>query len=122
MVLVISRVVSCLGVKFHSSTSNISWLLKGLGESANRNICLVLYLVAAITGILAALSFFGILFSGGNWQLFAIITAVFSSLSLILFPNALAMFFNKAGAIAVNLLIYYSVVFQQHWPAAAFED
>jgi hypothetical protein len=44
------------------------------------------------------------------WQSLALVTAFISTLCLVLFPNALAMFFNKAGAIAVNLIIYYSVL------------
>lgn len=118
----IQGVIAGLGVKFNESGTNISWLLKGLGENTNRMLCLALYLGASIIGILAALSFKGWLFPDGNWQLLALITAIISSCSLVLFPNALAMFFNKIGAIAVNLIIYYSILFNGNWPTAVFED
>jgi hypothetical protein len=115
-------VVSSLGVQYRSSSSNISWLLKGLGDKANRMICLVLYFAAGIFGILAALSFKGLLIPASGWTLLALITAVISTVCLVLFPRALAMFFNKAGAIAVNLVIYYSVLLNGNWPPAIFEE
>jgi hypothetical protein len=115
-------VISSTGVKFTKSTSNTSWLLGGLGGGLNRTFCLAFYLAAAVTGILAALSFYGIVIAENNWQDFALICAFFSAAAMILFPNALAMFFNKAGAIVVNLIIFYSILFNGHWPAAIFTD
>jgi hypothetical protein len=115
-------VVSSTGVKFTKSTSNISWLLKGLGEGLNRTFCLAFYMAAGILGIFAALSFYDLVFTEMSWQNFALTSAFFSTVSLILFPNALAMFFNKAGAIAINLIIFYSILFDGHWPAAIFND
>ena len=115
-------VVASAGVKINNSNNRISWLLKDLGESVNSKICFILFLLTAVCGILAALSFKGILISGSVWQSLAIITAIFSTLCLILFPNGFAMFFNKIGAIAVNLVIYYSIVFSQNWPAVLFQD
>lgn len=115
-------VISSTGVKFTKSTSNISWLLKGLGGSLNRTFCLAFYMAAGILGIFAALGFFGIIFTEMSWQNFALTSAFFSAVALILFPNALAMFFNKAGAIVVDLIIFYSILFNGHWPAAIFNE
>ncbi len=115
-------VVGSLGVSFNKSTSYVSWLFKGQTKRTNRIFCFSLYLLTAIFGILAALSFKDLVISSSIWQVLMIITAVLSSISLILFPNALAMFFNKAGAIAVNIITYYSIVFNGNWPAAIFED
>ena len=115
-------VVGSLGVKFNNSASYVSWLLKGLGESTNRSICLVLYLITTILGIATALSFKGFLIPDSLWTMLALLTAFGSTACLILFPNALAMFFNKAGAVAVNLIIFYSILFNGNWPAAIFED
>ena len=97
-------------------------MLKGLGGGINRTFCLAVYLAAGLLGIFAALSFFGIVFTATSWQNFALTSAFFSAAALILFPNALAMFFNKAGAIAVNLIIFYSILFNGHWPTAVFND
>lgn len=118
----IQGVVGSLGVKFNESSSYISWLLKGLGENANRTICLILYLGAAVCGILAAMSLLDFLIPVTSWQILALTTAIISTVCLVLFPNALAMFFNKIGAIVVNLAIYYSILFNGHWPAAIFEE
>lgn len=118
----IQGVIGSLGVKMGHSGSSVSWLLKGLGEGTNRTICLILYAGAAVFGILAALSFKGILIPVTIWELFALITAFISTAGLILFPNALAMFFNKIGAVAVNLIIYYSILFNGNWPSVIFED
>ena len=115
-------VVSSSGVKFRTSTSNVSWLLKGLGEKLNKVICMVLYLAASLFGIFAALSFRGVLGPESKWTSLAIACAIFSSLGLVLFPKALTLFFNKAGAIAVNLFIFYSILFNGNWPSAIFED
>ncbi len=115
-------VVSSSGIKFRTTTSNSSWLLKSLGEKWNRLICLVLYLAAGVLGILAALGLRGVLGPDAQWTSMALACAIFSTLGLVLFPKALAMFFNKAGAIAVNLLIFYSILFNGNWPSAIFED
>jgi len=115
-------VVASLGVKISNSNATVSWLLKSMGEKSNRALCLILFLFTGIAGILAALAFKGIILPVSAWQVFALITAFFSTISLVLFPNALAMFFNKAGAIAVNLIIYYSILFNGNWPAAIFEE
>lgn len=115
-------VVASFGVKINNSNTRISWLLKDLGESVNSKVCFILFLVTAILGILTALSFKGILISDSVWQGMAIVTAILSTLCLILFPNGFAMFFNKVGAISVNLFIYYSILFNQNWPTVLFED
>jgi len=114
--------VSSSGVKFRTSTSNSSWLLKGVAEKWNKLICLVLYLAASVLGIFAALSLRGVLGPESQWTSLAMACAIFSTLGLVLFPKALALFFNKAGAIAVNLIIFYSILFNGSWPSAIFED
>ena len=115
-------VVSGLGVKFNETSSKKSWLLKGNSNHVNRITCLILYMGAALFGIMAALGFKDFLLPHSIWQLFALISAIISSFCLILFPNALAMFFNKIGAIVVNLIIFYSILFHGAFPSAAFND
>jgi hypothetical protein len=118
----IQGVVSGFGIKFNESTSNQSWLLKGANDKTNRILCSILYLATAVLGILAALSLKDLLVPVTLWQTLALVAAILSTFSLVLFPKALAMFFNKAGAIAVNLIIYYSILFNGNWPSAVFED
>ena len=115
----IQGVVGALGVKFKESSSSVSWLLKDLGIKTNTALCLILYLAAAVLGILTALSLKGIIFPQGSWPLLALLTAILSTLCLVLFPRALAMFFNYAGAVGVNLIIYYLLIAGNDFYAAA---
>ena len=114
-------VAAAVGLKINNATPAHSWLLKSFSTQFNNTVCFILFLVTGIVGIATALSFKGILVAD-LWQALAIVTAVLSTLCLIIFPNGFAMFFNKVGAIAVNLIIYYSLVFSQNWPAVLFED
>lgn len=111
-----------LNLKINNSKPASSWLLKNMGEKTSRYICLILFFLTAIAGIFTAFSFWELLLPHSIWQVLATVTAILSSICLILFPNGFAMFFNKVGAIGVNLLIYYSIVFGQSWPATLFED
>lgn len=114
-------VAAGLGLKINNSSPVQSWLLKSLSDDLNKTISLVLFFITGTIGILAALSFKGV-FIPDAWQNLAVITAILSTICLVVFPNGFAMFFNKVGAIAVNLLIYYSIVFSQHWPEVLFNE
>ncbi len=93
-----------------------SWLLnKKLSQSNHRIICLSLFLSTFLIFSLAALSFRGIVMDQNLWIPISLIGAVFSTISISLFPNGLAMLFNKVGAVIVNLLIFYSVLFSSTW-------
>ena len=115
-------VAAGLGIKINNHNPSISWLLKNLEEKTNNKICFIIFLLTGIMGIITALCFIGLIFSINLWQIMAIITAALSSTCMILFPNSFAIFFNKIGAIVVNLFIYYSIVFSQYWPSVLFED
>ena len=115
-------VVAALGVKINNSVPASSWLLKDLNEKAVREICFLLFLVTGIIAILAALSFYGILLSGNNWETLTLVAAFLSTICLLLFWNCFAMLFNKIGAIAVNLIIYYSILLNQEWPSGLFDN
>jgi hypothetical protein len=114
-------VAAGLGVKINKGNPAQSWLLKGANEKLNSTLCLILFFITGVLGIITALSLKGV-FLTEAWQILSLITAVFSTFCLILFPNSFAMLFNKVGAIGVNLIIYYSIAFNQNWPAALFED
>jgi len=115
-------VVAGFGVKINNSISWNSWLLSGLNEEKNKYICLILFSITGIGGIITALSFKGILLPETLWKVMAIITGLLSTACLILFPNGFAMWFNKIGAIIVNLIIFYSILFNQNWPSQIFND
>jgi hypothetical protein len=114
-------VAACLGLKINNSFPSQSWLLKSFSDDFNKIICLALFFITGVFGILAALSFKGV-FMPEAWQTLATIAAFLSTICLVVFPNGFALFFNKAGAIAVNLIIYYSIVFNQYWPELIFNE
>lgn len=115
-------VAAGLGLKINKAVPGQSWMLKGLNSGTNRIICLSMFLLTGIMGILTALSFRDIMLAHSAWQSLATVTAILSTICLVVFPNGFAMFFNKVGAIGVNLVIYYSIVFGQQWPEVLFED
>ncbi len=113
-------VATATGAKLSRSSSAASWLLnKFLGKNISQIICLLLYFIAAHLGIFAAFSFQGWIFPQHLWQNLVFLTAVFSTIALVLYPNALAMFFNKIGAITVNAIIILSLFWLQ-WPSVIF--
>lgn len=115
-------VVASFGIKINNSSPSASWLLKDFGEKFNHRFALILFFVTGILGITTALSFKGIMLPVSLWQSVAIYTAICSTLCLVIFPNNFAMFFNKVGAIGVNLFIYYSIIIGGNWPSVLFDD
>ena len=116
-------VVAGFGIKLHRSLSSQSWLFSHLfGNKTSQIICFILFLITGLFGIATALSFKDIIISVNYWQTLAVLTAILSTLCLVFYWNSFAMFFNKVGAIAVNLLIYYSILLNNQWPTAIFEN
>lgn len=115
-------VVASFGVKINNSGSGVSWLLKGLSDQMNNRIGLVLFLLTGMLGICSALGLKGLLLPYSAWQNLALITAFLSTICLVVFPNNFAMFFNKIGAVIVNLIIFYSILLNNQWPSALFND
>ncbi len=115
-------VVASFGVHINNSNARISWLLKGFGETFNHSVCFILFLLTGVIGIITALVFKGIILQGLNWETLAVVTAICSIFCLVLFPNGFAQFFNKIGAIAVNLVIIYSIILNNNWPTVLFEN
>jgi hypothetical protein len=116
-------VVINTGINAKGNWNTSSWLFGNmLGAETTRYVCLGLHLITAIIGIATALSFKDLIISSTFWQTLALITAILSTIGLIIFPNAFAQSFNKIGAIAVNLIIYYSILFGAQWPSEVFNN
>ena len=100
--------------------SSDSWLLtRPLGDRASRTICAALYGAAAVGFIAAALGVWGWLVPEAWWRTLAVISVIPSLLALLLYWNALMLFFpHKVGALAVNLVTLVAVLWA-HWPTAA---
>jgi len=112
-------VFSALGLFNSDSWHPRSWLFDDLlGETASRNIALML-MVSCVVGFLAtAFAFVGIGVPHAWWRTLAIIFSIPSVLGLIFYWNILAAFFNKVGAISVNSWILIGVLILQ-WPSEA---
>ena len=112
-------VVTSIWIRNSSRSSSISWLLTGLGKTANRILCFFLYLLPALGFIAAAMSFREWVLPESVWHDLALYSSFISIGGLFLFPNALAMFFNKLGAVFVNLITIISLL-GVHWPENIF--
>ena len=97
-----------------------SWLLSGiLGDTITRAIGFILFFVAFLGFIGAALALMGWLVPHELWRTLAIWSAVISLIAIILFWNAfVALFPNKIGAIAVDVATLVALLWA-NWPSEA---
>ena len=97
-----------------------SWLLAPvIGDTASRVISIILYGVAFIGFIAAALGLFGWLVPHDLWRSLAVVSAVISLIALALFWNSFASLFpNKIGAIVVNIAVLVCLLWL-NWPTEA---
>jgi hypothetical protein len=112
-------IIASLGL-LSSETWNVrSWLFDNLiGEKASRTLAMVLFAICVIGFLSTAFSFLGIGLPHDVWRTMAIIFAIPSVISLIAYWNAFAMFFNKVGAIGVNVWILIILPILK-WPSEA---
>jgi hypothetical protein len=108
--------LSTLGVKLSRTSSPDSWLFTNLlGDKGSRAIGFIIWLLALLGFIGAGLALLGLLIPQAWWQPLAVISAIISLVGLIFFWNAFAMFFNKLGAVGVNVAVLISLLFLR-WP------
>ena len=100
--------------------SSRSWLLTNLlGESVSRVLCILLYGVALLGFLGAALALLGWGLPHEWWRTLAVFSAVVSLLALLLFWNALIMLFpHKVGALAINIATLVCLLVL-NWPTEA---
>ena len=89
-----------------------SWLLSGvLGDSASRVIIIILFAIPLLGFIASGLGVFSLLIPHEWWQPLALVSAIVSLIGLALFWNAFpALFPNKIGSIAVNLIVLWALL------------
>ncbi len=106
-----------LGVDASPTWNSYSWLLTGLIGQAAANVLSILIWLAAITGFLmAALALMGWGIPHAWWRPLAVGSSVISLIGVFLFWNAFASWFNKVGAVGVDLAILVGLLLL-HWPA-----
>jgi hypothetical protein len=112
--------IPILGISSTETWHARSWLLSGpLGDTAGRIVGFILFAVALVGFIGAALGLMDWLVPHDWWQTLAIVSAVISMIAVVLFWNAFVMLFpNKIGAIAVNVAVLVGLL-MAGWPTEA---
>ena len=97
-----------------------SWLLTPLiGEGASRILSAILFLAALVGFVASALGLLGWLVPHEWWRTLAVVSAVVSIVTIVVFWNAFVSFFpNKAGAIGVDIAVLVCLLWLS-WPAEA---
>jgi hypothetical protein len=100
--------------------SSRSWLLTNLlGDIVSRVLCVLLYGVALLGFVGAALALLGWGVPHEWWRTLAVASAVVSLVALLLFWNALIMLFpHKAGALAIDIATLICLLVL-NWPTEA---
>jgi hypothetical protein len=108
------------GADWLKDWSSRSWLLTDLlGDTASRILCLILYGVALVGFVAAALALMGWLVPHDWWRTLAVVSAIISLVAIALFWDALIMLFpHKVGAIGVNIAVLAGLLVA-NWPTEA---
>lgn len=95
-----------------------SWLLTdAVGQSAAKGIGAVLFVATTIVFVLSGLGILGWGVPEDWWMPLAVVGALTSTISIVLFWNAFpALVPNKVGALAVNIIILGNWVDLWDWP------
>lgn len=97
-----------------------SWLLTPLiGEATSRVLSAVLFMVALVGFIASAMALLGWLVPHEWWQTLAIVSAMLSLITIVLFWNAfVSLIPNKVGALGVDIAVVVCLL-MLNWPAEA---
>jgi hypothetical protein len=110
-------IMPALGMNVTPTWNSHSWLLTDLlGQRVTNVLAVIIWLLAIIGFLLAALALLGWGVPHEWWRPLAMVSAVISLIGIVLFWNAFATWFNKAGAITVNLAVLIGLLLMQ-WPA-----
>jgi len=110
-------ILPALGLDASPTWNSYSWLLTNLiGQKAANVVGIIIWLAAIVGFLLVALALLGWGVPYVWWRPLAVVSAVISLIGVILFWNAFASWFNKAGAITVDLAVLVGLLVL-HWPA-----
>jgi hypothetical protein len=110
-------ILPALGLDASPTWNSYSWLLTNLiGQKAANVVGIIIWLAAIVGFLLAARALLGWGVPYVWWRPLAVVSAVISLIGVILFWNAFASWFNKAGAITVDLAVLVGLLVL-HWPA-----
>lgn len=110
-------IMPALGMNISPTWNSNSWLLTDLlGQRVTDVVAVIIWLLVVIGFLLAALALLGWGVPHEWWRPLAVGSAVISLIGIVLFWNAFAAWFNKAGAITVDLAVLIGLLVLQ-WPA-----
>ena len=97
--------------------SSHSWLLTNLlGKGVSRVLCAILFLVALAATFATVLALMGWGIPHDAWRTLAIVSAIISLITIVLYWNALIFFMpHKVGALGVDIAILVSLL-ALNWP------
>jgi uncharacterized membrane protein YphA (DoxX/SURF4 family) len=97
-----------------------SWLLTPLiGEGVSRILSALLFLAALLGFVASALGLLGWLVPHEWWRTLAVVSAVVSIVTIVVFWNAfVSLFPNKVGAIGVDIAVLVCLLWL-NWPTEA---
>lgn len=101
-----------------------SWTLRSgllsnlIGETAGQWVGVVLFALGFLGFIAATLALLDVLIPYDTWRTLAIVSAVISLVSLLLYWNAFVTLLNKGGAVLVNIAVLVCLLIL-HWPGDA---
>jgi len=91
-----------------------SWLFPSLDASAAMTIAMGFWIVAMIGFIATALSLWGVLAPGDAWRILAVVSAVVSSVGIVLFAGTWPAF-NTVAAVSVDVAVLVTQLWLR-WP------
>jgi hypothetical protein len=90
-----------------------------LGEGPARVLSIALFLIPLVGFLAVGAGILGWIDARAWWRTVAIVSAVISLITMLLYWNAFVLFFpNKVGALAVNVAVLVGLLVA-NWPAAA---
>ena len=94
-----------------------SWLLTPiLGETVSRILSIILFSIALVGFLASALALLGWVVPHDWWRTLAVVSAVISIVTIVLFWNAFVTFFpNKVGALGVDIAVLVCLL-SLNWP------
>jgi hypothetical protein len=97
--------------------SSHSWLLTNLlGEGVSRILSVILFLAALVGTLAAVLALLGWGVPHDSWRTLAIVSAIISFVTIVLYWNALIFFFpHKVGSLGVDIAILVCLL-GANWP------
>ena len=105
-----------LGIRDFGNWNANSWMLKSwFSADAQRVICLIIFLLTTLLTLAGVISYKGLWLPEVWWKQLLLGSAILSTVAIVFYPNAFAMFFNKLGAAAVNLIIFYTLFISSEW-------